>query len=409
MFGSLFGLRKKSKGGAESPVAASTDVQAEKNDDPNKPVNAGKDSKQKPIEASPVATVITEIVKLLETGKTSEGEDACVSNAKEEPGATGDDCKDANTEVEGKPAAMEVDEGDVKATTVSNEEEPKQTEKETQNVTEDSLPVENVEHEEKDVKDAEELRMKDPKEAVKTDSTESSKTEAKKKKSTGLFGGVFTRRKSKKSASPPEGEGGDTVEASQHTDSLVQMSGEVCGTEQGTETEDAANKAEEYLTVQQKVETEGVLAHHAADDQNMESKNDEMVDKAKVDAVVAGASPEVKVTEMETAEVENIVSEEVQKPSGKTLQSEEAVEYAEKPAEEPTEGSVATDLNTKAQQAEDQLTQPKIAVNSGKTTEEKTENNRPTTEDQRKDETSKQTGACYEDFKITFLNSYVSW
>ncbi|XP_029197113.2 LOW QUALITY PROTEIN: uncharacterized protein LOC114962291 [Acropora millepora] len=398
MLESLFGLRKKSKGGAESPAAGSTDVQAEKNEDSNKPGNAEKDTMKKPIEASPVPTVIKDTVKLLETGKTSEGEDASVSNNKEEGGVTEDDCKDANIETEGKPVAIEVGDGDVNAITVSNEEEPKQA-VETQNVTEDSVPVGNVELE-KDVKNGEELRMENPEEAVKTDLTEpvcsgdeSSKTAPKKKKS-GLFGGIFTRRKSKKSARTLARVAGDTVEALQHADSLVQVSGEVYGTEQGTGTEDAAIKGDEDLTGQQNVETEDVLAHHPAEDQNTDSKNDEVVDKAKVDAVVAGETPEVKVTEMETAEVENIVSEEVQKPSEKTLLSEETVQCAEKPAEEPTQVSVATDLNTKAQQAEDQITQPEIVVNSETATEEGTTNDdRPTTEDLRKDaDASKQTG-----------------
>lgn len=415
MLESLFGLRKKSKGGAESPAAGSTDVQTEKNEDSNKPGNAEKDTMKKPIEASPVPTVIKETVKLLETGKTSEGEDASVSNNKEEGGVTEDDCKDANIETEGKPVAIEVGDGDVNTITVSNEEEPKQA-VETQNVTEDSVPVGNAELE-KDVKNGEELRMENPEEAVKTDLTEpvcsgdeSSKTAPKKKKSSGLFGGIFTRRKSKKSARTLEREAGDTVEALQHADSLVQVSGEVCGTEQATGTEDAAIKGDEDLTGQQKVETVDVLAHHSADDQNMDSKNDEIVEKTKVEAVVAGETPEVKVTEMETAEVENIVSEEIQKPSEKTLQSEETVQCAEKPAEEPTEGSVATDLNTKAQQAEDQITQPEIVLNSETATEEGTTNDRPTTEDLRKDaDASKKTGTCCKDFKINFLNSNVSW
>lgn len=416
MLESLFGLRKKSKGGAESPAAGSTDVQAEKNEDSNKPGNAEKDTMQKPIEASPVSTVIKDTVKLLETGKTSEGEDARVSNTKEEGGVTGDDGKDANVEIEERPVAMEVGDGDVNAITVSNEEEPKQA-VETQNVTEDSVPVGNAELE-KDVKNGEELRMENPKEAVKTDLTEpvcsgdeSSKTAPKKKKSSGLFGGIFTRKKSKKSARTLEREAGDTVEVLQHGDSLVQVSGEVCGTEQGTGTEDAAIKGDEDLTGQQNVETEDVLAHHPAEDQNTDSKNDEMLDKAKADAIVAGETPAVELTEMETAEVENIVSEEVQKPSEKTLQSEETVQCSEKPAEEPTQGSVATDLNTKAQQAEDQITQPEIVVNSETATEEGTTNDdRPTTEDLRKDaDASKQTGTCCKDFKINFLNSNVSW
>ena len=416
MLESLFGLRKKSKGGAESPAAGSTDVQTEKNEDSNKPGNAEKDTMKKPIEASPVPTVIKDTVKLLETGKTSEGEDASVSNNKEEGGVTEDDCKDANIETEGKPVAIEVGDGDVNAITVSNEEEPKQA-VETQNVTEDSVPVENAELE-RDVKNGEELRMENPKEAVKTDLTEpvcsgdeSSKTAPKKKKSSGLFGGIFTRRKSKKSARTLEREAGDTVEALQHADSLVQVSGEVCGTEQDTGTGDAPIKGDEDLTGQQNVETEDVLAHHPAEDQNTDSKNDEVVDKAKVDAVVAGETPEVKVTEMETAEVENIVSEEVQKPSEKTLLSEETVQCSEKPAEEPTQVSVATDLNTKAQQAEDQITQPEIVVNSETATEEGTTNDdRPTTEDLRKDaDASKQTGTCCKDFRINFLNSNVSW
>ena len=144
MLESLLGLRKKSKGGAESPAAGSTDVQAEKNEDSNKPGNAKKDTMKKPIEASAVPTVIKDTVKLLVTGKTSEGEDARVSNTKEEGGATRDDCKDANIETEGKPVAIEVGDGDVNDITVSNEEEPKQAVG-TQNVTEDSVPVGNVE------------------------------------------------------------------------------------------------------------------------------------------------------------------------------------------------------------------------------------------------------------------------
>ena len=289
----------------------------------------------------------------------------------------------------------------VKDEMVQGIEEPKQAETEPQSVKEASTVVESVPHE-KNKESTEEPKDEQPKEGNKqaqTDSPDgetSSQPTPKKKKSTGIFGGLFARRKSRKSkdaaASPPEEEAGNKVEELQEAGVLTQPTDEAAGTDQGVAPDVAAViEGQQDSTNLQKEATEGAIT--PAVDQNVESVKEEISDSDKVDAASATGREEAEVEKPEV-HVQSAAPEHVQKSSEEILQSEGTGDTAEKSAEKTVESVATEDSQPKAQGEEEHLIQPKIEVNNMATEEGETAEDKPNIEEPKKEEdTAKETGS----------------
>ncbi|XP_068698174.1 uncharacterized protein [Montipora foliosa] len=413
VLGSLLGRPKKLKGGPENPAGPFTDGKGDKNKEqkglPEAATvaeNSEKENVEKPSEASSVAGVDSanetekDTAEPLENEKNPDVENVGV--IKTEKGTEDEEEAVEQEDVDGKPAVMKVDEEGIKAKTVGAEDEPKQDEKDLQDVTEDSVAAKNVKNSDGSTEGP---KNEDSKEAVQSTSESRGSTgkevhssgvpTAKKSKSAGIFGGFFARRKSKKSTSPSEGKTvekkEDKIEESQHVDSSAQLSGEVSGTEQGTSSDGAAAKGEQDLTVPPKVVTED--DHHPAADETTDSGVSEIVDKDKdkVDTADVGEDPVARENVKEKTDVENTVSGNIQELSQETLQSEETSKTVKTVAEETT-AFVAKDSEPEVQQVEQNLTQPKTEVSNVSAAEGETGNDKPKPEEPKNDEAPMQTG-----------------
>ena len=258
-------------------------------------------------------------------------------------------------DVEIKPAVAEQSEESIKDETIQDPEVPKQAEMEPQDVKEESVPVESA-PQEKNKQSAEEPRDEHSKEGTKRVHAEPSEEETsqqpspKKKKSAGIFGGFFARRKSRKSikggakdgsASPPaEKAEGDKVEEPQDASATTQPTGGVTETlenslaDQGEVPDAAATKEQEDAVAPQQEVTEGMIS--VAVDQTLESVKEEVADKDKTDAAIGGQEAKTIVTEK--PEVESALPEDVQVESTEeTLASKEASDTSDKAGKETAE------------------------------------------------------------------------
>ena len=438
----LFGRRRKSKGGPESPPGAGDNGKEEdKENQPKLPESnpSSEDAEKNKIpESSPVTpkgnedTAVEDAAKPLENGTSAEVEDTSGAEIKQETegkgstevqDTTGADVKqeaegkaaavveEGGEDVKVKPTVAEQSEEGIKEETMQDPKESKESETEPQDAKEESVPVESIPPE-KEKKNAEEPKgeqseNEDSKDAVKQAHTEHSEEEKtsqpspKKKKTSGILGGLFARRKSKKSkdlgdASPTaEKAQSDNVEEQQDGSPSAQPTSECTGTVEGGADQGVApdagdatamNGQEDTATPKQEV-SEGVTSPTV--DQTVENVKKDLTDNEIV------GRQETETTETEKPEVDSAVTvekpEDLQKSPEENSPSKEADSIADKTAkdvalQETVESVTAQDNQPKAQQEGEQLIPPKIELSNlvpeeSEVAEEKTNVSEPQAED----------------------------
>ena len=336
----LFGRRKKSKGSPESPPGASSSGKDEDKEHQEKEAEAspvGKDTEMKETpETNPAAsdtsddTCVKDASEPLDDVANVQPEVKGTSDGAEVKPATGavvsaevmdgKDGPETEQEIEGKESTEVGDssgadakhETESKAAAGEEEEtgnvEEKPTEVESQEDVEETsqaanaskeVPVETQEAKEEPVSmestlpekgkenieepNEEEVENKDSdKEAVKRAHTEPSEEEAnsqpspKKKKTSGIFGGFFARRKSKKSKDL----GSASASAEKAEGDKVQEQQDAPPTIESNTTDAGAEKGQEDATSPKSVVTESVTSQSVG--QTLESVEEELTDEEKL-------------------------------------------------------------------------------------------------------------------------------
>lgn len=338
-----------------------------------------------------------------ESGAGADGGSTC-DNKQETEGKEPAAVTEGNGEVEVQPAVAEQSEEGVKDKTLQGVEEPKQAEIEAQDGKGDSAVVESMpqEKEKESSGEPKDEQSKEGDKQAQTDSPEgetSSQPTPKKKKSTGIFGGFFARRKSRKSKdaaeSPPEEKADDKVEELQDAGVSMQPTGDVTGTDQGVAPAAAAdaNEGQQDPANPQNEATEGAII--PAVDQTVESVKEEISDSDKVDVAAGREEADAAVSEKPEVPAKSAVPEDVQTSSEEPLQSEETADAAVKSTEKTVESVPAEDNQPKDQQEEEHLIQPKIEVNNMATEESEAaeDTSTPQVEEPKKeDDAVKETG-----------------
>ena len=323
---SLLGRQRKSKGSPESPKRSSAgDQDAEKQSQQDQPEST-------PVAQNDVADTAKADTEPSESGASVEVEDAKGTDADHEPEVK------AVTEKEGgddeiQPAPLAPSEGD------DNEEITEAKEGDSQEVQEVPVPVEGAgEKPETSAEAPEGEQPEEPKDSNKRAHSDHPKEEetspqpvAKKKKP--LFGGIFNRRKSKKSkgdlGSPPtetaqEKEGGKLDEKQQDESLSTEPAGdakpqaveEVETVENSTDQGGSPDTSPTTDTVQQEV-TEDVIS--PATDQAVESAKEDIAEVGEQEAQTAAGGEDPSAKEEET-----VTTESVQKSAEEPVQSTDA-------------------------------------------------------------------------------------
>ena len=323
---SLLGRQRKSKGSPESPKRSSAgDQDAEKQSQQDQPEST-------PVAQNDVADTAKADTEPSENGASVEVEDAKGTDADHEPEVK------AVTEKEGgddeiQPAPLAPSEGD------DNEEITEAKEGDSQEVQEVPVPVEGAgEKPETSAEAPEGEQPEEPKDSNKRAHSDHPKEEetspqpaAKKKKP--LFGGIFNRRKSKKSkgdlGSPPtetaqEKEGGKPDEKQQDESLSTEPAGdakpqaveEVETVENSTDQDGPPDASPTTDTAQQEV-TEDVIS--PATDQAVESAKEDIAEEGEQEAQTATGGEDPSAKEEETVTTEN-----VQKSTEEPVQSTDA-------------------------------------------------------------------------------------
>ena len=312
---SLFGRNKKPKGGPESPQRSSASVH-----------DAEKESQQSPPESTPVAqNDVADAVK-----NDTEPSESGASAEVEEP-------KSADVDQETQVKAATEKEGgghEIKLATVAQSEEDIEVErteaKEGEAVSQDvqELPVPGESAEEKDETNVEASEGEQPEEA-KNDSKrahadlpgeeETSPQPAAKKKKP-IFGGIFTRRKSKKSkgdlGSPPaetteekEGVKGDEEQQSEilskkpADDAKLEVVEEVETVENGTDQAGSPDASQTNDTAQKEITEDAI---NPSTDEAVESAKEEIADEREQEVQTATGGEEPSAKEEETVKTEGV-------------------------------------------------------------------------------------------------------
>ena len=323
---SLLGRQRKSKGSPESPKRSSAgDQDAEKESQQNQPEST-------PVAPNDVADTAKADTEPSENGASVEVEDAKSTDADHKPEVK------AVTEKEGgddeiQPAPLAPSEGD------DNEEITEAKEGDSQEVQEVPVPVEGAgEKPETSAVAPEGEQPEEPKDSNKRAYSDHPKEEetspqpaAKKKKP--LFGGIFNRRKSKKSkgdlGSPPtetaqEKEGGKPDEKQQDEslstgpagDAKLQAVEEVETVENSTDQGGSPDTSPTTDTLQQEV-TEDVIS--PATDQAVESAKEDIAEEGEQEAQTAAGGEDPSAKKEET-----VTTESVQKSAEEPVQSTDA-------------------------------------------------------------------------------------
>lgn len=357
---------------------------------------------QQPPKSSPVKCdagaddAVKDATEPLSSGKGEEGVDTIGTDDKREIEGKEAPAVEGGGEVETKPFAVEQGEESVKDETTQDSGEPKEVGTEPKEVKEDA--TESTPH--KTVKEStEESKDEGSKEPVRQTETDSPEEETKphptlkKKNSTGLFGGFFARRKSRKSkdseASHPEEKTSDKEEEPQATASSALSEVEDTGTEQGVAPDNAAEKGLEDSATPKQEAPEGVIS--PAVDQTVESAKEEIADKDKVDAPTVGEK--TVATVVEKLEEESVLPEDVQESSEEPSPSEEAGDMAEKSAEETEKPLEAGDRQPKEEG--EHLVQPKVEVNNVATGKVEAVEDKPEVDEPKNDDAVKGTGTWF--------------
>ena len=312
---SLFGRNKKPKGGPESPQRCSASVH-----------DAEKESQQSPPESTPVAqNDVADAVK-----NDTEPSESGASAEVEEP-------KSADVDQETQVKAATEKEGgghEIKLATVAQSEEDIEVErteaKEGEAVSQDvqELPVPGESAEEKDETNVEASEGEQPEEA-KNDSKrahadlpgeeETSPQPAAKKKKP-IFGGIFTRRKSKKSkgdlGSPPaetteEKEGvkgdeeqqGEILSKKPADDAKLEVVEEVETVENGTDQAGSPDASQTTDTAQKEITEDAI---NPSTDEAVESAKEEIADEREQEVQTATGGEEPSAKEEETVKTEGV-------------------------------------------------------------------------------------------------------
>ena len=322
---SLLGRQRKSKGSPESPKRSSAgDQDAEKQSQQDQPEST-------PVAQNDVADTAKADTEPSESGASVELEDAKSTDADHEPEVK------AVTEKEGEdgdiqPAPLAQSEGD------DNEEITEAKEGDSQEV---PVPVEGAEEKGETSAEAPEGEQpEEPKDSNKRAHSDHPKEEetspqpaAKKKKP--LFGGIFNRRKSKKSkgdlGSPPtetaqEKEGEKPDEKQQDESLSTEPAGdakpqaveevEVETVENSTDQDGPPDASPTTDTAQQEV-TEDVIS--PATDQAVESAKEDIAEEGEQEAQTAAGGEDLSAKEEET-----VTTESVQKSAEEPVQSTDA-------------------------------------------------------------------------------------